>query len=72
MIVKLNRGNMERNIILVDDDELFRDRLARAFRNRGFEVYTATNCDEALGIIRKHQPAMAVVDLRMPGRSGWS
>ena len=58
------------SILLVDDEEYFRSRLAKAFVNRGFTVYQASNVDEALEQIRQNSPAMAVVDLRMPGKSG--
>ncbi len=34
------------SILLVDDDEVFRNRLARAFRERGFDVRVAANYDE--------------------------
>ena len=61
---------MQQTILLVDDEELFRERLARAFAKRDFQVLTAGSCDEALAIIRQKRPAMAVVDLKMPGRSG--
>jgi two-component system, response regulator RegA len=44
--------------------------LARALRSRGFEVLTAGDYDEAMAIARADCPEMAVVDLRMPGRSG--
>jgi two-component system response regulator RegA len=57
-------------LLLVDDSEVFRERLARAFRERGFAVRTAANFDEALASAREHSPQAAVVDLRMPGRSG--
>ncbi|QDU66266.1 response regulator transcription factor [Engelhardtia mirabilis] len=59
-----------RSILLVDDDAVFRDRLARAFRDRGLEVRTAANVDEALILAGDESPELAVVDLRMPGRSG--
>ena len=58
------------SILLVDDEEYFRSRLTKAFVNRGFTVYQASNVDEALEQIRQNSPAMAVVDLRMPGKSG--
>ena len=61
---------MHETILLVDDEELFRERLARAFIKRGFQVSTAGDYEEAMAIIRKKKPAMAVVDLRMPGKSG--
>lgn len=59
-----------KTLLLVDDEEIFRDRLARAFINRGYTVYTAADYDEGLRAVREHTPAMAVVDLKMPGKSG--
>ncbi len=58
------------SILLVDDDERFRERLSRAFTKRAFQVYAAADYDEALALIREHLPVMAVVDLKMPGKSG--
>ncbi|NOY52370.1 MAG: response regulator [Deltaproteobacteria bacterium] len=61
---------MEHSILLVDDEVVFRNRLTRAFKSRGYTVFSAGNYDEAVSKIRFHQPAMAVVDLRMPGKNG--
>ncbi len=36
-------ANTGRRLLLVDDSVAFRERLARAFRDRGFEVTTAGN-----------------------------
>lgn len=58
------------SILVVDDDELFRERLARALRDRGYEIKTAAGFDEALASCESDSPEYAVVDLRMPGRSG--
>lgn len=57
-------------ILLVDDDDTFRQRLERAFARRGFTVFSAGNYDEAMQMVRAHRPALAVVDLKMDGRSG--
>ncbi|MDG4476834.1 response regulator transcription factor [Thiovibrio frasassiensis] len=61
---------MDKTILLVDDEELFRERLAKAFSQRGFTVFTAGDFDEAMRVIGKQRPAMGVIDLKMPGRSG--
>lgn len=58
------------SILVVDDDEVLRERMARAFRDRGHEVRTAGNYDAAMATAREDSPEWAVVDLRMPGRSG--
>ena len=61
---------LPRTILLVDDDENFRGRLARAFRERGFEVGEAGDGAQAREVAREDPPELAVVDLRMPGESG--
>jgi two-component system response regulator RegA len=58
------------SILLVDDDEVLRERLATAIRARGYEVRTAGSADEALREVAKDSPEMAVLDLKMPGGSG--
>jgi two-component system response regulator RegA len=58
------------SILLVDDDQVLRERLAQAFRDRGFEVSTAANYDQATAACDAESPELVVVDLRMPGRSG--
>jgi len=57
-------------LLVVDDDRLLRERLGRAFRDRGHEVVVAEDADAALEAARQATPERAVVDLRMPGRSG--
>lgn len=58
------------SLLLVDDDEVFRERLARAFRRRGFDVRTAADAGQAMASALEESPEMAVIDLRMPGASG--
>jgi two-component system response regulator RegA len=58
------------SLLLTDDEQVFRDRLAHAFRNRGYDVRTAASYDEAIASATADSPELAVVDLRMPGRSG--
>ena len=57
-------------ILLVDDEDYFRQRLAKALQNRGYEVSMAADFDQALEQVAKQRPDMAVVDLKMPGKSG--
>lgn len=58
------------SILLVDDSVVLRDRLAMAFRERGFRVGVASNYDEAVRVFSLEPTSLAVVDLRMPGKSG--
>lgn len=57
-------------ILLVDDEEHFRDRLARALTRRGHQVLAAGDYAGAMAVLANENPELAVVDLRMPGPSG--
>jgi two-component system response regulator RegA len=59
-----------RSILIVDDDDVFRARLARAFQERGFDVSEAADVESAGRAARADPPEYAVVDLRLRGRSG--
>src|SRR5438105_14949731 len=58
------------SILIVDDDEVYRTRLARAFVDRGYDVRTAGDHDAAVTVANADSPELAVVDLKMPGKSG--
>jgi two-component system response regulator RegA len=56
--------------LVVDDDEVFRDRLCRALSERRWEAETAPNGELALQFARDRSPDLVLVDLRMPGKGG--
>src|ERR1041385_7110342 len=58
------------SILIVDDDEVYRSRLARAFVDRGYDTRTAQDYDSAVAAASQDSPELAVVDLKMPGKSG--
>lgn len=66
------RDGVSPSILVVDDDERFRSRLARALRDRGLQVREAEDGDEAIALAKEDSPEYALVDLRMPGASGLS
>ena len=57
-------------LLIADDDRILRERMARAFRDRGFDVRMAADAPEALTLARADSPELAVIDLKMPGASG--
>jgi two-component system response regulator RegA len=57
-------------ILIVDDSDPLRERLAVAFQDRGYVVSTATNYDTGIEEAKAFVPEYAVVDLKMPGKSG--
>jgi two-component system response regulator RegA len=58
------------SILIVDDDEVYRNRLGRAFVDRGYDVRTAGDYDQAVAAATVESPELAIVDLKMPGKSG--
>jgi two-component system response regulator RegA len=58
------------SLLLVDDDAVYRERLAKAIAARGYEVRTAADAAEAAALAEADSPELAVLDLRMPGDSG--
>jgi two-component system response regulator RegA len=58
------------SLLIVEDDDVLRSRLARAFLARGFEVREAADAESALRLAGEETPELAVVDLRLPGSSG--
>jgi two-component system response regulator RegA len=57
-------------VLVVDDDDRLRERLSRAFADRGLEVHQAADHAAALEVARAHPIDRAVIDLRMPGPNG--
>lgn len=60
----------ERAVLVVDDDDIFRNRLAKAMASRGWEASEAADADRALEQAGKHSPDLAIVDLRLPETGG--
>lgn len=57
-------------LLIVEDDAIFADVLARALRRRGFEVVSANNAAHALQQAAHMQPRYAVVDLKLGDDNG--
>jgi two-component system response regulator RegA len=66
----LLEGFADRSCLVLDDDLVFLQRLARAMTLKGFIVSAASNLHDALDIIRSNPPFFAVVDYRLEDGSG--
>jgi two-component system response regulator RegA len=60
----------DKSLLLLDDDEPFLRRLAKAMEKRGFEVETAGSVAEGRAIATARPPAYAVCDLRLEDGNG--
>ena len=61
---------MKKKILVVDDDDTLRERMKKSLSIRGYDVQVAGNYEDAVALARHVQPEFAVVDLKMPGKSG--
>jgi signal transduction histidine kinase/ActR/RegA family two-component response regulator len=59
-------------VLVVDDDAMARDLAARSLTRIGFKYVGAASVEEARTCLRGISPAMIVVDINLPGVSGWS
>jgi len=60
----------DKSLLIVDDDNPLRDRLARAMEKKGFVVTQAESVKSGITMAQSASPAFAVVDLRLGDGSG--
>lgn len=58
-------------ILVVDDDRLVLAMLVHGLARSGYEVIDADNGDDAILLAREHRPDLALLDIRMDGKSGF-
>jgi response regulator NasT len=57
-------------ILVVDDDRLVLATVVAGLKQAGFDIIEADNGDDAILLARKHKPPLAILDMRMQGKSG--
>jgi two-component system, response regulator RegA len=57
-------------VLVVDDESIFRDRLCRAFKGRGWETHSLGDAVNILEMTEKVSPDLVLLDLRMPESNG--
>lgn len=58
-------------ILVVDDDRLVLATLTHGLSEAGYDVIDADNGDDAILLARQHKPELALLDIRMEGKSGF-
>ena len=58
-------------ILVVDDDRLVLATLAHGLAQAGYEVTDVDNGDDAILLARQHRPDIALLDIRMEGKTGF-
>src|SRR5436853_7061171 len=59
-------------VLIVEDDSVIADGMARHLAAAGFDPVVAPKGDQGLARLRFERPEVVVLDLMLPGRDGWS
>ena len=70
LTVKKINEYKDKSLLIVDDDNPFRDRLSRAMEKKGFTVTQAESVKSGIENVKKKKPSYAVVDLRLGDGNG--
>ncbi|MDD4875669.1 MAG: response regulator transcription factor [Dehalococcoidales bacterium] len=62
---------MKKKILIVDDEERLVKMIAQVLSQRGYEVFKASNGQEALQIFFAYKPDLVLLDVVMPRMDGW-
>ena len=62
---------MRKKILVVDDDPAFVRLVDQVLTEKGYEIFKATNGQEALRLLFAHKPDLVLLDLVMPEMDGW-
>ncbi len=65
-----NNKPIKGRLMIVDDDDAFRESMELEFTDRGYQVLGAPDPRTALGLAAVHKPKYAIVDLRLGGERG--
>ena len=60
----------DKSLLIVDDDDPFRDRLSRAMEKKGFVVNNSKTVENAIKMVKSQPPKFALVDLRLEDGNG--
>ena len=58
-------------LLIVEDDRHIRQFVALNIKARGYLVLQAENAEDGLHHMREHAPDGLVLDIKLPGMSGW-
>ena len=65
-----HKHNSSPTILLIDDEDRFRQALARQLEVRGFKTLDVNNGEDAIKIVRHKNPQVVILDQKMPGMDG--
>lgn len=61
----------KRKVLIADDEPNIVTALEFLLKRAGYDVRTATNGEEALALVESYAPDLVLIDIMMPGKSGY-
>ncbi len=65
-MTKTENAAPRKRLLVVDDNDVILKTIAVKLTNAGFEVFTASDGTEAVGLVRKQKPDLIVLDISFP------
>ena len=55
--------NNEKSLMIIDDDDVFRNRLITAMKRKGYDAFGASSVSEAISLVNTNAPKYAVYSI---------
>jgi DNA-binding response OmpR family regulator len=62
---------MAKNILIVEDDDFFRELIAKRLSSEGFDIFEAIDGEQGLEKIKELKPDLIILDILLPGIDGF-
>ena len=70
-VTKLLQRDAPNRVLVAEDDDSSREFVCRMLKNRGYQVFEASNGQDVIDFLQKDQPDMILLDLVMPKLDGF-
>lgn len=62
---------MAKNILIVEDDDFFRELIAKRLSSEGFDIFEAIDGEQGMEKINQEHPDLIILDILLPGIDGF-
>lgn len=69
-IAQREKIDIKTNLLILEDDESTRNKLARAFEKEGYKVFTGADGEEGIRLFSENKIDILLVDIKMPQKGG--
>lgn len=59
-------------ILIIEDDPVIRTQLQTLLAGNGYEAFTTEDFSQVIGTVKRVEPHLVLLDIRLPGEDGFS